>query len=379
MLNKSLIRQVSGVGSEPRFSMLETIRSFAWDEMCQQPEDEVEALWQRYADFFTELVEVAPSRDKAVQWMPIRAQEYENLRNIRQWATASGNHRYPLRIAGGMFRYWQVIGHTAEGIEWQREALENNPEAPAGLRGRVMLGYFIVLTGTGRILDKAKVLEECRGLLETAGDKEGLAIYFNLSGITATEAGDFHLAIHEHETALKYIKEVGRHDLEAMNLINLGQVYLELDDFEEGRTRFIQALKISEQIQSSPDIYWSSYQLARISFNEQSYKEARTYLSKSFTHIEKLRSNWGAGVCLPLLGYVEILDGDVDRGLQLIGFADAARQILEMGSNQNMDEEQSHHLRIAAEKIGEARVQKALQVGRKLEFTQALEQVKSLI
>ena len=94
---------------------------------------------------------------------------------------------------------------------------------------------------------------------------------------------------------------------------------------------------------------------------------------KSYTHIEKLKSNWGAGVCLPLLGYIEILDGDVARGVQLIGFASAARQVLEMGHDPESDDEHSHHLRIAAQKIGDDRVDRALQAGRKLEFSQAFQ------
>ena len=57
LLDKSLLRQNEGSDSEPRFTMLETIREFALEQLVAS--DEIEIMRQRHAAYYLALTEEA--------------------------------------------------------------------------------------------------------------------------------------------------------------------------------------------------------------------------------------------------------------------------------------------------------------------------------
>ena len=118
LVEKSLVRQADGVGGEPRFVMLETIREFAIEQATsggRWPE-----LRMAHAAAFVELAEtagpLAMSEDKRV-WLDRLEEEHDNLRAAIGWGVETGSAATALRITARLWRFWQMRGYLAEGLE----------------------------------------------------------------------------------------------------------------------------------------------------------------------------------------------------------------------------------------------------------------------
>ena len=114
-----------------RYSMLETIREYALDQLRAGGEEQQTA--RRHADFYANLVAQAEpelTRAKQAEWLERLAAEHANLLAALRWAKQTGNTELGLLLAARMWRFWALRGHFAEGRRW----LEDCCRWPAMLR-----------------------------------------------------------------------------------------------------------------------------------------------------------------------------------------------------------------------------------------------------
>ncbi len=105
--------------SEPRVSMLETIREFGGEQL----EDRGEAgpSRQRHSGWYLALAEEAApalAGPDAAAWLARLDGEHDNLRSALGWAQQQGDGPVALRLAGALGRFWVQRGHLSEGRRW---------------------------------------------------------------------------------------------------------------------------------------------------------------------------------------------------------------------------------------------------------------------
>ncbi|MGH2690920.1 MAG: adenylate/guanylate cyclase domain-containing protein [Actinomycetota bacterium] len=177
LVNKSLIRQIEGAGGETRFLMLETIREFAVERL----DDSVgnEEVRRRHASYFFELAErAAPNLFGAEQgkWLEILGAEHDNFRAALAWAERAGEAETALKLAGALWRFWQMRGHLREAAERFKEVLalqgaEAYPEARAeALEGAGGVSYWMGDWDTAEAY-----YGECLKLRRELGDERRIA------------------------------------------------------------------------------------------------------------------------------------------------------------------------------------------------------------
>ena len=117
-----LVRQETAPSSL-RFTMLETLREFAEEQLDQ--EGETDLVRHAHATHFLELVgrtvgEVpGPGQAGALDKL---AAEHDNIRvGLRHLMSVSPVEA--LRMSAGMWRFWQMRGHLGEGSQWVEDAL----------------------------------------------------------------------------------------------------------------------------------------------------------------------------------------------------------------------------------------------------------------
>ncbi|HYZ11589.1 MAG TPA: AAA family ATPase, partial [Actinomycetota bacterium] len=120
LVDHSLVRH----GSRPpeRFRMLETIREFAGDRLAESGEEA--EVRRRHASEVVAVVEDAEGqllRDRS-QLDRLEA-EHDNIRAALRWSIDTGEAEVGLRIAGSLWRFWQLRNHLAEGRRWTEDAL----------------------------------------------------------------------------------------------------------------------------------------------------------------------------------------------------------------------------------------------------------------
>jgi len=127
-------------GDQSRFSMLETIREYALEQL--QAAGEEREIGVRHARFCAALVEQAePELTGADQarWLKCLEAEHANLQAALRWATQTGDTALALATATGMWRFWQLRGHLSEGRRWLEDllAVDGGASVP---RAKALLG-----------------------------------------------------------------------------------------------------------------------------------------------------------------------------------------------------------------------------------------------
>ena len=153
VVSKSLVRQASTDGDEPRYFMLETIREFAAEEL--QASGEYEDVQARHAEWFGALARAAREQlERTVGWpedlVPVEA-ELPNLRAAFAWVESQPDR------AGDAFTFAVALesrhflrGRYAEAVDVIRRALALDP---APLEAAVLherLGVSLRLQGRPR-------------------------------------------------------------------------------------------------------------------------------------------------------------------------------------------------------------------------------------
>ena len=177
LIDKSLVRQRAGHAGEPRFSMLETIREFAIERAVEGGRwDELRA---RHAGLFVEVAEAARDRVMGPEkrhWLDRLEEEHGNLRSAMSWAIETRNADVAMRLGAALWRFWQMRGYLAEGLERMRVALAMpGASGPTETRARALdaaagLAYWQGNQPAARAF-YAEELEAWRGL----GDERGTA------------------------------------------------------------------------------------------------------------------------------------------------------------------------------------------------------------
>lgn len=174
LIGKSLIYQVDGAGAEPRWTMFETVRGYALEQL--ELSGELLRLQEAHAAYVLAFVERA---DRALRthaqeaWLERIEQDQDNIRAVLVRSEGAAL----LRLVGGLWWFWLLRSSLDE---WRRAAARcwASSGGEAAARGKVLLGeaFFAQLLVNDE-MDVARVAEsatESLRLFRAAGDEWGI-------------------------------------------------------------------------------------------------------------------------------------------------------------------------------------------------------------
>jgi predicted ATPase/class 3 adenylate cyclase len=147
LADKSLVR--TSAADADRFTMLETIREFAFEKL--EESGEAEDIRRAHADHFRALAEEAEPHligEHQKEWLDRLEADHDNFRAALTWSLTEDD-ALAVTLAAHVSRFWHVRGHLSEGRTWLERALEasrDEPTAPA-LRVYSMLGVIAHVQG----------------------------------------------------------------------------------------------------------------------------------------------------------------------------------------------------------------------------------------
>ena len=100
---------------------------------------------RRHRDWYLELVDEASPAffhgPEPVDWLRRLDREHEDIRAALEWCLDQpGEARAGLRIASGLWRYWEIRGHLTEGRGWLERMLAAIGDDPSALRADGLTG-----------------------------------------------------------------------------------------------------------------------------------------------------------------------------------------------------------------------------------------------
>ncbi|HET7686647.1 MAG TPA: adenylate/guanylate cyclase domain-containing protein [Candidatus Limnocylindria bacterium] len=338
LVDKSLLRQREGVGGEPRFSMLETIREFAIEQAAAR--GALEDLRARHAAFFADLARQAsglimgPERR---EWLDRLEEEHDNLRAALAWLVATDRAEAALRMSAALWRFWQMRGHLAEGLERVEAALATphaaeHPAARAdALSAGAGLAYWLADTDRSRALYREEI-----ALREELGDRSGLGeahygISFTWAIIDLLVEENARQSQEHVSAALAIFTELGDEPGIARCEWALSNLLWGTGQTEGAREHALHALALFESIGDSFMVGWASYTAGLASLSEYTADgataearagaraEARERFTRSLQIFSEAEDLTGYALVLDAFAVIALHDGDRDRAARLSG------------------------------------------------------------
>ncbi len=300
LLDKSLVQGQQGTSGDPRFTMLETIREYATDQLRESGEEA--AMLAQHAQYFLRLAEEAlpnwyhlPERDI---WLQRLEPEDANLRVALAWCEAEQDRvDAGLRLVGALAYYWFLRGSLQEGRRWVEALLARSASSDRSLaRGRALSGAGWMAYHEGDLVATASYEEEAVSILREAGDQYGIANADQALGLVRLSQGNIEAARSLFAESLSLCKELEHAWGEAFALSNLGIAAYRSGDQATARAQLEESVRL---FQEQRDVLYASLALTTLEVIVQSQgdrERARSLQQQSLSLVQQARDRGTLGL-----------------------------------------------------------------------------------
>jgi predicted ATPase len=251
LLDKSLVQAQQGTRGEPRFSMLETIREYATEQL--QASREEDAVLEQHAQYFLRLAEDAvphlfrPAERES--WLERLESEEANLRVALAWCEARQDRvETGLRLAGALAWFWFLRGSLHEGRTWLEALLAHSDSLDRSVaRGRALYGAGVLAFYEGDFAAAAAQEEEALSIAHEVGGKRLLAYPGLFLGMIRVSQGDSEAALSLLEESHSLFKELGDAWGEALAHFTLGVTAYRSGDLATARAQWEESLRLFQE------------------------------------------------------------------------------------------------------------------------------------
>jgi predicted ATPase/class 3 adenylate cyclase len=309
LVDKSLIRQIAGVG-EPRFSMLETIREFAAEQLAAS--DEAASIRDRHGDVFLALAEEAePQLEGPTQamWLNRLEADYANLltalRSLRET-----NPEHAFRLAGALWRFWWIRDMFIEGRTQLEELLRLPDETSGAARAKMFDGAGVLAECQGDYDQAIVHYQEAVDLWEAAGDQRRAARSLLNLGNAAAFRGDGGQATAYYEKGLAQLRALGDRRGVAVALTGLGLAAFLSGECDESVARYEESLVLWRELGDKQGIALTLDNLGEAELHRSRLQRAEERVAEALTILHELGARRGIASATINLGLVARAGGD---------------------------------------------------------------------
>jgi non-specific serine/threonine protein kinase len=331
LVDKSLLRQNENENGEIHFTMLETIREFGLEQLDSS--NEAEIIREQHLKFYLDLAEQSEPELTGCNQKDCLAkveEENDNFRVALQFARENDEIETGLRIAGAIWRFWEVRGLVTEGRKVLDEFLSHNQSknVAADVRAKALNGAAILAANQGDYAKQSEILEESLALYLELGDKRGIAQSINNLGSIAYFQGDYEQAAKLYTESLNLRRELNDRWGVANSLNNLGGVAFSQGDYQQAESLHSESLELRRQLKDKRGISMSLNNLGEVAQQKGEYERVAALYAESLLIRQELGDKFFTVSSLHNLGEVACNLKDYERAGRLFGAAEALRETI---------------------------------------------------
>ena len=359
LLEQSLLRRVEDLGGEPGYTMLQTIREYAAEQL--ETSGESDLTRDRHALYFALLAESAmeryagPEHGRALDQI---ADHIAEFRAALTWAFGRPDPHLGVRIAVALGRYWDERD-TSEGVHWLDHAASLLTTEPAGRRQLIRrLGWIHMRRGDsdaairdfrellelgrasgdldavgsalsnlafdaldrGQLLKAREFLDE-HDLLEHDPGPMGRAIMYRMRGRLEAESGNFEAAEHHFQRSEADARRSGDPGNLAATLHDWGLADLWRGDRASAWMRLTQSAELARQVDFKGVLGPTLVHLAVVAIREGDLSTGRTTLIEALEVMGTLGGTEWMEEALDAAALLVLKAGNASAAVLLLGTA----------------------------------------------------------
>jgi predicted ATPase/DNA-binding SARP family transcriptional activator len=373
LVEASMLGRPVGPG-EPRFWMLATIREYALEQLRAASEDR--ETGGRHARFYASLVERAePELTGAAQasWLERLEAEHANLQAALRRASQTGDTDLALLMAAGLWRFWQLRGHFADGRRRLQDVL--TPQGPASVpRAKALIGLAGLCYWQGDWDAAEAVYRQARDMAKGLGDWWlALEALFGLAFTLACHRGDLRAAAPIEQQFQALIDEHPDPLAIGLGLATSQMMRLFAGDLDGSRSYGERCLAGTRAL----GVRWYESQvlrtLALTSLLQARYEQARGELLECLQIARELGDLAGVAIDLERLGQTAVALGRPERAVVLAAAAARLRESIGGGLTVESGRWETEHPRDAARRfLTDTQIETAWARGRTMRLEDAV-------
>ena len=309
LVDKSLVI-VEPQDGEHRYRLLETLREYA---LAQFPTSaELARLQHRHATYCLQVAEQAVSEANGPQqqrWLNRAEIEHANLRAALDYLITHGNGEGALRLAIGIYHFWEVRGYISEGRKWLQLALTQRQGATAITQARALNAAGWLAYGQSDLAQARALYEESLALFTAIGEQVGVAEALQNLALVEMEQGEYATAQQRLEQSLTLCHTLNHRYRLARGLRYLGAVAWDQGRIAAAQAYYHESLSIHQQIGGQANIASGYLKVGDTERVLGNLAAARTNYELSLQIGRSLNYTWLIGNALKGLGLVAFAQG----------------------------------------------------------------------
>jgi predicted ATPase/class 3 adenylate cyclase len=319
LVDKSLL-VAETAGTQARYRQLESIRQYARDRLLESGEAK-DAL-RRHRDWFLGMVARAePEFFQGVEsgeWLERLDTEHDNLRAALQWSLDEpGEQRDGLHLAAGMWRFWEIRGHLAEGRFWLESFLQATAGEVSSLQADAYTGAGILAFMLGDHQAASALHERSLELHRQVGGPEGIAFAANNLANAAVLSGDYANARRLYETSSAWAREQPDPRVLGFTIVNMAEAVALDGDPELARAQYDEGIAVFRQAGDRWGEAFAVDSLGVMLARQGSHDEATQLHDQALAISRSLSDERGVARALAHLGDAAAKAGDIERAKSL--------------------------------------------------------------
>lgn len=322
LVDKSLLRPTA-VDDETRYTMLETVREFALEQL--EASGESESVRDRHAAWCLDLAEQGPTvitqTGDNPAWMRRVDAERDNLRAALTWLMRRADPALAGCLVSALRTYWYGRSHLTEGLAAIEEVLAQLDPASSEMRATLLVGAGAIDRLRGNPDRAIERLREAVAIRSQLGDRvaESEALCLLLRALIDTDRVD---EIDTTELELvDVLDDIDHPNLHMAIKATLGLAAYRRGDLAKAEALLITALAMARDIQSSFGIAVSATHLALVAFGHGQAGRAAEFLTESIVIWQRIGATAGLANTLASASMIVATHGRAEHAGRLLGLS----------------------------------------------------------
>ncbi|GAC1384810.1 MAG: hypothetical protein NVSMB42_03370 [Herpetosiphon sp.] len=312
LLAHNLIAFQPQAGSTPRYTMLQTIHTYALEWLAVEQD---RATIKRHLDYYIRLADTAArhyQREHEIQWLDLLEGEHNNLRAALRWASEQDDIAPAMHLAGRLGRYWSRRGYWQEGIDYIDALLLRSGPETTQARLDATLARMMLAHRRDGFREVQAWAEEVLRLAVVLGNHDAEADARVYLGANAHSSGDWKAAEEHFTTGLARYHATNNFAGMAATRYQQWRVTAHAGEIMTGLQFLEEAVALCRKAGNVSGLAQALNDLGAVRAEVQGcYSEARALTEEALALAQRNRDIWGICFSLRNLGEVLVAQGDL--------------------------------------------------------------------
>jgi len=373
LVDNSLVQRAATFDEDYRFTMLESVREFAYELFEANPERDY--ILDRHVRFFSQFAAEADSHlrgHEQIFWVKRLDEEYENIRLALAWYLKKNRDTQALALAAHLGKFWRWYGRVREGISLSESVLKAYQGDATVDLGTLLDGLGIMKSMVGDYERAESLVNQSLEVRRTCDDKHGIVDSLFSLGILAHDRMNYTPALSYYDAAIALARTISDAHLLADLLFTKGSVLYDQGDREGGVALYKESLRVCSDVVGTWDMADYHYVFGDVAYDKGEYNEAAEEYRQSLRLYVEAGDTGNCSWSLEGLAAVASALGQHERAARLFGMAEYLQQ--ESGVLRPDDEKKQYEARVERAKAAAdiASWDKAWQQGRDMSMDEGV-------